>query len=57
LLFGAQVIGHLLRNEGVIIEVSRPAERSEGETADAFRKRTQDERILALSPNFDPSSA
>ena len=43
-------------NEAVLVKVSRPTEQREGETDEAFRKRKQDERVLALSPNFDPSA-
>ena len=51
-----KVIAHLVKNEAVLVEVSRPTEQGEDEADDAFRKRKQDERVLALSPNFDPAA-
>lgn len=51
-----QVIVHLIRREGILVELSKPVDKGDGETDEQFRLRVQENRVLALSPNYDPSN-
>jgi len=53
IVLAEKIVGHLIRREQVLLVVDQPSRR-EGEAADAFAKRLQLERVLALNPNYSP---
>lgn len=47
----SKIIHHLIRKDNALIVIDTPS-RNEGEPLDAFNKRQQRERILAVNPNY-----
>ena len=50
-MLAEKIIAHLIRREQVLLVVEQPV-REEGEAAADFGKRLQNERVLALNPNY-----
>lgn len=46
-----KIIAHLIKREQVLLVVEAPT-RGEGEAAADFAKRLQNDRVLALNPNY-----
>jgi DNA replication licensing factor MCM6 len=51
IVLAEKVVAHLVRREQVLLVVDQP-ERREGEGGPEFARRCQNERVLALNPNF-----
>jgi hypothetical protein len=51
LMLAEKIIAHLIKREQVLLVVEQPV-REEGEAAADFGKRLQNERVLALNPNY-----
>jgi hypothetical protein len=51
IVLAEKVIAHLVRREGSVVVVETPERRPEESSAE-YGKRLQNERLLALSPNY-----
>jgi hypothetical protein len=51
IVLAEKVAAHLVRREQVLLVVDQP-ERRAGESSPEFARRCQNERVLALNPNF-----
>ncbi|KDD75143.1 hypothetical protein H632_c845p0, partial [Helicosporidium sp. ATCC 50920] len=51
IVLAEKIIGHLVKKEQVLLVVQEP-EREQGEGAAAFARRLQNDRVLALHPNY-----
>ena len=51
IVLAEKIIAHLIKREQVLLVVEQPA-RAEGESAADYGKRLQNERVLALNPNY-----
>jgi DNA replication licensing factor MCM6 len=51
IVLAEKIVAHLVRREQVLLVVDAP-ERGEGEGAAEFAKRLQNDRVLALNPNY-----
>lgn len=51
IVLAEKIIAHLIRKDQVLLVVDQPT-RNEGEAAADFNKRVQNERVLALNPNY-----
>jgi hypothetical protein len=50
-LLAEKIIAHLIKRDQVLLVLEAPT-RAEGESSSDFAKRLQNDRILALNPNF-----
>ena len=46
-----KIVHHLIRRDNVLIVLGTP-DRNEDESTEAFAKRQQQERVLAVNPNY-----
>lgn len=51
IVLAEKIIAHLIKREQVLLVVGQP-ERQEGEAAGDYARRMQNERVLALNPNY-----
>ncbi|KAL4448853.1 hypothetical protein ABPG77_007570 [Micractinium sp. CCAP 211/92] len=51
IMLAEKIIAHLIKREQVLLVVAQP-ERDEGELAADYARRLQNERVLALNPNY-----
>ena len=51
IVLAEKIIAHLIKREQVLLVVEQP-QRAAGEAAADFGKRLQNDRVLALNPNY-----